>query len=148
MNALIALAGPGVALVIGLLLLRQFEKLMPFPSPKAIAVSLGEETLRQHLGFDNIALQEFGVTIRALAPKQHVCLLVNGLDQSETFRVVEILSVIRWLSLRCSEPLTTVVSIDPLFASGALLVANRDLFEHIEQIHEFSSDSQRPLSHG
>ena len=113
-----------------------------------MAASFGEEVLRQHLSFDSMGLEEFAATIRSLAPNRRVCILIDGLDQSEPFRMLELLSVIRWLSLRASEPLATVACLDPIYAAGSLLTANRELFEQMETISQWDSMDSQTLAHG
>jgi hypothetical protein len=141
-------ATPAVVVVLALVLLRRIEKLMPFPSANRVAAAFGKETLRQHLSFDSSQLEEFSVTLQSLAPDRRICILVDGLDQSEPVRLIEMLSVIRWLSLRCTEPIAAIACLDPLYAAGALLTSDSPLVEQIAKLDQSQSSKDQPPQHG
>jgi hypothetical protein len=135
LEAVASVASPVLGVVLALIVLRQFEKVVPMPSPSTmVAKGFGEEALREHLVFDSKGLEELATTIRSLVADSRVCIVIYGMDWTEPARLIEILSVVRWLLLRSSQPLITVTSIESIYAASALLCANRELFTLMERM--------------
>jgi hypothetical protein len=136
-QALTAVAGPAIVLVLAIVLVKQIDKLVPFPSIRSISTSFGEEGLRQRLAFDDQGSEELASVIQSLTWRSRVCILVDGLDESDPGRMVETLGLIRWLSLRSPHPIATVACLDRMFLTAAVLASNKDLFEQMERVFCF-----------